>query len=377
MSNLYDDREQSLAKHEILRRYLVPFANKILSTWESIDYIDCFSGPWKNVDSENLTDTSIGISLRTLSDVARARGHTREDRRIRCIFNEANHSSFLRLKDFLARCSTDFPLLKISAFEGRFEDNAQEIKAKADHKFQLVFVDPTGYKGFSPIALSVFRGRSSEIIVNFMRSFIERFVSGNHRDKEEALIGLIGKERAIQYLSGASSIERLEVFYLDMLKRDLGYKFAGFSPIHNPDRNEIHFNLAYGTNHFAGMEVMRSAEYKALSAHDVARLKKELERQGGDLFSGMLGEMEILGPYLRARKEHRQNACRILLDILSGYPSGIEFCKLAATAQQELYLKRSELGDVVVELAGKGSVRDSWQERNARKPAEKDIISRT
>jgi three-Cys-motif partner protein len=374
LSELYLNREQSQAKHEILRRYLIPFSNKILSSWPSIDFIDCFAGPWKNVDTDNLTDTSIGIALSILSDVALKRGHTTQNRSIRCIFNEANPASFRKLKSFVDRSAATFPMLKIEVVEGAFEDNAAKIRQLADHSFQLLFVDPTGYTGFSPDALRLFKGRSSELIVNFMRRFIERFVSGKHTDRNEALAALLGQTRAQKYYNDIFSIQIIEESYLDMLRNDLGYKYAGYSPIHNSDKNEIHFNLAYATNHTEGMEVMRNAEYKALSDHDRRRFTKSLSKDGGDLFSGMLGEMEIFGPYLRMRKEHKEKGDSVLIDLVSRYPNGVKFSELAAVAQQSLYLKRSELGDLVVELSKREILRNTWHSRNGKKPTGDDLI---
>ena len=374
MPENYDDREQSKAKHDILRRYLVPFSNKILSQWPSLDFIDGFSGPWQNTDLDNLSDTSIGIALATLSEVAEKRGHTPSDQRIRCIFNEANPKAFERLVAFIDRSKSKFPLLKIILFKGMFEDNAVKIRQAADHKFRLLFVDPTGYTGFPPSSLEHFKGRSSEIIVNFMRSFIQRFVSGNHEDNANALVGLLGEKRAKNLQNIGLTIESLEAEYLNMLRDDLGYSFAGYSPIHNPDKNEIHFNLAYGTNHFAGMEVMRNAEYVALTEHDKTRFTKALKSKGDDLFGGMIGEMEIAGPYVRSRKEHLLKAEEVLFQLTLKASEGQRFSTLAATAQQSLYLKRSELGDVIVRLAERKKVKATWRDRGGRKPGDDDLI---
>ncbi|MFG5381056.1 three-Cys-motif partner protein TcmP [Yoonia sp. R2-816] len=376
MDERYNGREQSLAKHEILKRYLVPFANKILSQWESIDFIDGFSGPWENHDTANLTDTSIGVALSTLSAVARARKHQPNNSRIRCIFNERNAKSFGLLKDFVQRTRGLYPLIKVETFKGEFANNAAEISRVADHKFQLLFVDPTGYTGFPPSSLQQFKGRSSEVIVNVMRSFIERFVSGEHKDRERALIQLVGPKRAQFLLDTGLSIETVEDEYLKMLRGDLGYKFAGYSPIHNPDKNEIHFNLAYATNHFEGMEVMRSAEFGALSEHDRIRFSKKVRKAGPDLFDDMMGELEIEGPYLKTRKGHLSMARSVLQEVLSELPPSSAFGEVAAKAQQQLFLKRSELGDVMVEIADEGLVKPTWLDRGGRKPIVTDKIIR-
>lgn len=374
MENLYVGREQSQAKHAILSRYLTPFANKILSTWKSIDFIDGFSGPWKNVDTVDLSDTSIGVALRTLSSVAEVLGHSHQDRRIRCIFNEANPEAYRRLDTFIRRRSDDFPLLKLHTFQGEFEVNAASIRSAANHEFQLLFIDPTGYTGFPPSSLALFNGRSSEIIINFMRSFIERFVSGNHEDRDRHLAGLIGEKRARYLIDTGLSIQSIENEYLSMLRGDLGYRYAGYSPIHNPDRDQIHFNLAYATNHFAGMEVMRCAEFAALSEHDRNRFTKSLGDTGGGLFGDMLDEMEITGPYLRTRKRHIKDAQAVLEELVNQNPRGMAFGEMAAIAQQTLYLRRSELGDVVVKMAEQGVVQPSWRARNGRKPKQTDQI---
>ncbi|WP_226781824.1 three-Cys-motif partner protein TcmP [Oceaniglobus trochenteri] len=374
MKNHYFNREQSEAKHDILRRYLVPFANKILSKWHSIDYIDGFSGPWRNVDTERLSDTSIGVSLQTLHEVAEKRGHTRQDRRIRCIFNEADPASYGLLQSFVKSADVDFPLIKVVTFNGRFAENAKSIRSAADHTFQLLFVDPTGYSGFPPSSLEHFKGRSSEVIVNFMRSFIERFVASGHRDRDQKLIELLGQKRAQYLLDTGLSIETVEGEYLRMLRGDLGYKFSGYSPIHNPDRNEIHFNLAYATNHFEGMEVMRGAEFGALSSHDRKRFEKSVRNDGPSLFDAFNDEMEIRGPYLTARQNHREQASKILRDLVIQHPRGIAFGEFAATAQQSLFLKRAELGDVIVELAKQRVIQATWQERGGQKPVTNDLI---
>jgi len=161
-----------------------------------------------------------------------------------------------------------------------------------------------------------------------------------------------------------------------MLRSTLEYKYAGYSPIHNPDKNQIHFKLAYATNHPTGMDVMRGAEFHALGEHDRDRYKKAVKDQPKDLFSEMIDEIELEGPYLRERKQHKERAAETLLKVLSGRRDAIAFGELAAIAQQTLYLKRTELSDELVRMADNGVVRDSWRARGGRKPTENDLIAR-
>ena len=377
MGGLYEGREQSQAKHAILRRYLDPFANKILRTWDSLDFIEGFSGPWDNRDQDGLTDTSIGIALETLSKVASNLGHSPSAPRIRFIFNELDATAYSKLQDFLDRRAKQFPLVEVRTFRGKFEDNAPAIKAAATNKFQLLFVDPKGYTGFPPSALEHFKGRSTEVFVNVMRSFIERFVSGNHVDREGALIQLIGATRAKYLLDTGLTIETLEAEYLSMLRGTLGYRYSGLSPVHNPDKDQIQFSLAYATNHPAGMEVMRSAEYSALSDHDRTIYSKSTTDKNPSLFDSFEEPLEIRGPYLRARKRHQDTAHEVLTTLLDAHKSGIFFDELCAQAQQTLFLKRRELGQEIVRMSQSGKIYPSWKDRNGRTPSPKDLIKLT
>lgn len=373
MSDYYDGREQTQAKHDILRRYLEPFSNKILSKWPSIDFIDGFSGPWKNNDTIRLSDTSIGIALTTLSSVAEALKHSPSSPKIRCIFNEKDPKAYSRLQDYIARSKHEFPLIEIETFQGEFSANSDAIRKAARNSFQLLFVDPTGYTGFPPSALKPYKNRSSEIIVNFMRSFMERFVSGGHSDRQAAMIGLVGEKRAQYLMDTDAGIAEIEAEYLKMLRADLGYKFAGFSPIHNPDKKQIHFNLAFATNHSMGMETMRSAEFRALSDYDRSRFNKKQPAQD-DLFSNMGQELEVRGPYLSERQRHLDIACNEILNLLSSEPKGMRFDLMSAKLQQDLYLRRTELKDALVQLTAQGRISDDWKVGRKQKPSEKDII---
>src|SRR4051794_36562537 len=98
-SDLYDDREQSASKHQILERYLKAFA-PIVGTWvEEIVYVDCFAGPW-NSKSPDLSDTSFGRALTVLRSV-KAIGRCK---RVRCLLIDNNPARFDQLKAYAARC---------------------------------------------------------------------------------------------------------------------------------------------------------------------------------------------------------------------------------------------------------------------------------
>ena len=64
----YKNREQTYLKHFFLERYLEIVAYHIGFSQREFVYVDCFSGPWRNLDEE-LGDTSIRIALDRLNGV--------------------------------------------------------------------------------------------------------------------------------------------------------------------------------------------------------------------------------------------------------------------------------------------------------------------
>jgi hypothetical protein len=88
VTDAYSGREQTKAKHFILKRYLQALAFKVL-TFSDITYVDGFSGPWET-KTEDFSDSSFMIAISVLLDAQNQileRGHKR---RIRCFFSKTN-----------------------------------------------------------------------------------------------------------------------------------------------------------------------------------------------------------------------------------------------------------------------------------------------
>ena len=69
MSDIYLEREQTAAKHFILRHYLQALALITLQGhFRTLTYVDGFSGPW-NSRSPDLSDTSFMIAIEVLRGV--------------------------------------------------------------------------------------------------------------------------------------------------------------------------------------------------------------------------------------------------------------------------------------------------------------------
>ena len=80
----YAGREQAYVKHRLLAEYLPPLAYKVGSAWDSIVYVDAFSGPW-NTNRADLADFSFAVAIDTLRNAQAGLREKGKNRRIDCI----------------------------------------------------------------------------------------------------------------------------------------------------------------------------------------------------------------------------------------------------------------------------------------------------
>ena len=174
MTDPYSGREQTKAKHFILKHYLQELAFKVL-TFSDVTYVDGFSGPWET-KTENFSDTSFMIAISVLKDAQkRIRERTGQQRRIRCFFSESNPSVFAQLAVAVAPFHKPEVGFEIETYSGEFEDAVPEIQAFVGRSFSLIFIDPTGWTGypFSKIK-PLFVRPNCEVLINFMYDFVNR-----------------------------------------------------------------------------------------------------------------------------------------------------------------------------------------------------------
>lgn len=105
----YEGREQAFVKHTPLKSYLEKLLLIIGSSARGkrhidICYVDCFAGPWRS-DDEDLGDTSIGISLKTLASCQQALARQGTSVTMRALFVEKSPGAFTRLEKFLSKKS--------------------------------------------------------------------------------------------------------------------------------------------------------------------------------------------------------------------------------------------------------------------------------
>lgn len=375
MDGFYPGRGQTQAKHAILQRYLEVFAFKVGTTFGSFDFIDGFSGPWQERDKEAFSDTSFGIALRQLQLAAEKlleKGHRVS---IRCIFNEKDTESYNRLTNYLEKAATGYPLVEVHALHGEFAENVDLINTLAKSQFRFLFIDPTGWTGFPPAAIErILSGYRSEIIVNFMQEHITRFLTSPTDAQENGLIELLGPQRAKDMIGKYHTINEIEEAYRRMMREDFLFRFVASSPIYMENSDKLHFRLMYGSNHPAGVDLLREVEVKSLNEHDDRKARLKENPLQPSLFE--TSEDFKSGPYREARREHLRNLKQDIAFRLSSQNKDLTSQRLQAEIQCDRFVRSTEIKGAIASLAVDGLVEPTWKLRgqHKKKPDKLDKI---
>jgi len=292
---LYEGREQSLVKHMMLRRYLQRFAFIIGARWNSITYVDCFSGPW-NSRSDDFADTSFGIAINELRNARDALRETQGRQiQLRCFFLEKSKSAYAQLREFVDTIDD----VEIQTRNAVLEDSVDEIvefaQREGPQSFPFVFIDPTGWTGFAlDVIQPLLALNPGEVLIIFMTGHVRRFIDAPDTETQQSFERLFG---SVDFRANMSGLERSDrddaaVFqYMRNVKTAGGFGYASPAVVLQPEINRSHFHLIYLTRNPKGIEVFKDAERQAMrdmeSARAQAQQSRRQQKSGGqkELFS--------------------------------------------------------------------------------------------
>jgi three-Cys-motif partner protein len=270
----YIDREQTQAKHFILRRYLQALAFKVLHGWDII-YIDGFSGPWQS-KMEDYSDTSFMIAIDVLKDAqTRIFAETGTRRRMKCFFSESDPVAYAQLVQAVAAHNKPNESFEVQTFQGKFEDAIPIIEATIGVAFPLVFIDPTGWTGYPFQKIrSIFNSSKCEVLINFMYGHISRFVTSQDESTIASLDPILGGpgwwDRLDKSMLPGPAVEKL---FRETLQREGNFSYVVSTKIDKSTADRPHFFLAYATKNRAGLIAFRQTEYDALREHAKNRIR--------------------------------------------------------------------------------------------------------
>lgn len=260
----YHGREQAFVKHHLLETYLLRLFMIIGQHQKNIRYVDCFSGPWQE-GSDDLQDTSIGISLKIIQKCRERLKQMGRDVTFHALFIEKDKNSFQKLQSYLA----GVPPREVStkALPGDFFDlRGAILEWCGQNDFTFFFIDPTGWKEIVeiPTLAPLLRRPNSEFLINFMYDFLLR--THNQELHQEDMLAIFGEIPDTDGLTPEEREERLVSLYLKHLKEILpargGRPRAVTVPVLKPTIDRTLYHLVYLTRHPKGITVFMEASEK-------------------------------------------------------------------------------------------------------------------
>lgn len=328
MSNddLYIGREQTLVKHIILKHYLERFAIIVGSHWDTLTYVDFFSGPW-NVQSNDFKDSSFAIAIEQLCkarDVHKKR--TGKTLKLRCFFLEKTPSAYTKLKQFADKINDVIIETKNKELENAIQDILNFVQDGGPKSFPFIFIDPTGWSGFALETITpLLKLNPGEVLITFMTEHIRRFIEWQQEQNQESFIKLFGSSQFKDKLKGLDEKDREDATvaaYSECVKRVGAFGYTSSAIVLHPKKNRTHFHLIYATRDRKGVEVFKEAEKKAMSEMEKARdeaQKREREERTGQtefrLFSGTVTQ-EPSEHFRSLRERHMSRARAAVLALL-------------------------------------------------------------
>lgn len=379
MDEAYERREQTRAKHFLLRGYLQRLAFKVL-WFTDVTYVDGFSGPWKS-NTADYSDTSFKIAIDVLKDAQKVIFEQRGVRRtVRCFFSETDPESFRQLEAAVRPFHNPAEGFEVKTFNGPFVGAVPEVQAFIGRSFPLIFIDPTGWTGYPFEKIKpLFSRPKVEVLINFMYDHVNRFVASEDPEIialfDEILGGPGWRERLDPDLKRGPAVEKL---FRQTLKAVGGFDFVVSTKIDKSTVDRPHFFIVYGTKNPAGLSVFRDIEYSALREHAknraTAKERKREETTGtGELFAGVEAEMQEAS-FEDIVADQMALAAEDLVTTITNF-GAMPFKQAVVNLQQAYMLRETNIKDICCSLAEADVLEQSWIVGRQKKPQDDTILT--
>ncbi|WP_189529099.1 three-Cys-motif partner protein TcmP [Streptomyces sindenensis] len=330
---LWERDPHTAAKHNLLKRYLEPWAPILLSRNDTITYAEGFSGPGLYSQGEP------GSPVIALEAFAKALQH--RPGRIRMVLVEGDKRRESELKKQLGKArghhSDDVVRrLHLNTHCGECHPTLLEQLRLQGSLGKPLFVLLDSYGGPDiPFSLlkELGKHRSTEVLVTFQPQFLTRFAERNegHRKSGDAAFGGTAWHDVFKQPS-KQKFTFLRDQYRETLRR------AGFThtlSFEMVDEDGHVLYLIFGTRHERGLEKMKEAMWSVDRDHGVRyRDPKDVEQQQLAL------ELEPNTGPLR----------RILLEHIAAAPKGLTVAKLKTFALLETVYKPSQVTKLITDM---------------------------
>jgi three-Cys-motif partner protein len=255
---LWKIEPHTLAKHDILRRYLGAWFPIMAKFNKRLVYLDGFCGPGRYAGGE---DGSPIIAIKE----ALKHSERLNNRELTFLFIDNCKSRIEHLKDELAAMELPnnfkvFPWLNEFELASRYTLDELEQKG-LNLAPTFAFIDPFGFKGIPfELVSRLLNNPKSEIFINVMIDYINRFVEHPDPGTRRHIIDLFATRKVLDAIkSEGDRISSLLLLYQKQLKRHA--RFVRFFEMKD-DRNKILYYLFFASNHPLGHAKMKEAFWK-------------------------------------------------------------------------------------------------------------------
>ncbi|MBD8711295.1 three-Cys-motif partner protein TcmP [Pseudomonas sp. CFBP 13715] len=350
----YRGREQAYVKHTILKTYLQRLFMIIGRNEKVINYVDCFAGPWSE-ESDNLRDTSIGISMNLMKDCAKSLEDQHDAKvKFRALYIEKNDAAYTKLQNFLSENSDS--TVDATSLHGDYTTMIGEIARWASTGFTFFFVDPKGWLKVinAPVLAPLLALNRAEFLINFMYDFVNRAMS--MKAQQENIEALLGKQLALS--GNETAIERQQLI-IDQYREVIASLYKGrtaYVKVQRPGHDRALYFLIYLTRHVKGIIVFKEAAERMDMIQRVSQFEIRLRQQAikrlpiQDLFASSEDHTEMV-----SAEDNRFLAKNYILSRLTSSPLLIDNdCWASFLMETELY--PTDLQLAFKELAAEGRV---------------------
>jgi three-Cys-motif partner protein len=251
----------TLAKHNILRRYLEAWL-PIMASWNGrILYIDGFAGPGKYKGGE---DGSPLIALQTARDHKATLGAE-----IVFVFIEADKERYEHLVQIVQGIKKSLPKnFKPHCVHGRFNEEMTDVlgqleEQKAHIAPSLVFIDPFGWS-HTPFRTvkRIMQNPRCEVLITFMYEELNRFLSHpDHAETYDELFGTDEWRTVLPVHDPDQRRRRIHDIYLKQLREAAEIEYVRSFEMLNQTNHTDYF-LFFGTHQIRGLEKMKEAMWR-------------------------------------------------------------------------------------------------------------------
>lgn len=264
-------RPHTAAKHEVLRKYLEPWVNKLTRYNEKarqrnkIRIVDCFAGRGdysgiEGIDPVQLnhisTPSNLPGSPQIILDVSTYRDNEFQD--AECVFIENDSKNYGKLRNTLDWASGVSDKISIQTVRRRFEKSILDfVETDGTDCPTFLFIDPFGFKSLDYEVITQLGSTPQfEFLITFMSRDMNRFLdSSDHRDALDTVFGTTAWRDEIGSYD-PENWEPLVEYYTDRLEEE-GPEHTFEYLIQEPDTLRTVYYLVFGTNHLNGLHTMR------------------------------------------------------------------------------------------------------------------------